>query len=277
MKWVMCYLVFSLFLTSLMTLASDEQAVYDAHIAWISAFEQADIAAIDAIWTQAPDVILVTIFGEEIKGWQKVQKQIKTSFVLTGRTTIIGENLVITVSDNKASATMDYRWSPFPNIPLKATELYRKENGGWKMIAQDGTGGLEPLRRNAENRVRERVQQTKDALVRKDFDALQEQIADDDFTFVNLNGTVHPEFDKAIIGKDLEKIREFSLEVIFLTDDTATAHLTLTLIGNNEQKAQFVIKNFQLTKLDFAPKPLAVQPKGKLIPTWARIKTGTPD
>ena len=64
-----------------------------------------------------------------------------------------------------------------------------------------------------------------------------------------------------------EVLREFRLEVICLTDDTATAHYTLILVDDNERKIELKSKNFQLTTLDFAPKPLAVQPKSKFTTT----------
>ena len=278
------FITILLLIVSINVASADVGAVYDAHIDWKTAFEDADIAEVEKIWSHAEDTILITLGGKKKNGFKEIQAALFLSFQLTGETEIDESNLLITLSPlregrlgDKASATSDYRWSPLPNVPLKATELYRKENGGWKMIAQDGTGGLDPLRRNAEARIKEQVQQALDALAGADIDKLAALTADHNFTYVALDGTPHQKLDEAVIGADLEKIQKVHLDVVYLIDDVATAHLTLTLIGNNEQKAQFVIKNFQLTKLDFAPKPLTVQPKGKLITTWARIKAGTPD
>ncbi len=270
-------LVGILLLFSSTVLAVDTQDVFALHNAWINAFEQADLPAVDAIWIHTPDATLITVLSVKIKGWQRIRGKIKASFDLTGKTTITGANLVITVSGDTASATMDYRWSPQANLPLKATEYYLKENSVWKMIAQDGTGGLDPLRKNAEAPIKEQVQQALHALAGADIEKLAALTADHDFTYVALDGTVHQKLDEAVIGADLEKIQKVLLEVIHLIDDVATAHLTLTLTENNERNVQFVIKDFQLTKLDFAPKSLAIQPKGKLTTIWARIKTQTPD
>jgi len=253
------------------------QAVYNTHIAWKTAFEKADIAAVSEIWSHAADTTLITLGGKKKNGFREIQAALFLSFQLTGETQIDESNLLITLSGDKALATSDYRWSPLPNVPLKATELYRKENGGWKMIAQDGAGGLEPLRKDDETRLRPLVQKIFGAIALADIDKLLPLVAGNDFTYVALDGTVHQKLDEAVIGADLEKIQKVLLEVIHLIDDVATAHLTLTLTENNERNVQFVIKDFQLTKLDFAPKSLAIQPKGKLTTIWARIKTQTPD
>ena len=278
------FITILLLIVSINVASADVGVVYDAHIAWKTAFEKADIAAVSEIWSHAADTTLITLGGKKKNGFKEIQAELFLSFQLTGETEIDESNLLITLSPlregrlgDKASATSDYRWSPLPNVPLKTTELYRKENGGWKMIAQDGTGKvLPPLRPDDEIRVREQVQQANDALAGADIDKLAALTADNDFTYVALNGTVHQKLDEVVIGADLEKIRKVLLEVIYLIDDVATAHLTLTLTGNNERNVQFAIKDFQLTKLNFAPKSLVVRPKGKLTTIWARIKTQTP-
>ena len=199
-------LVGILLLFSSTVLAVDTQYVFDLHNAWINAFEQADLPAVDAIWIHTPDATLITVLSVKIKGWQRIRGKIKASFDLTGKTTITGANLVITVSGDTASATMDYRWSPQANLPLKATELYRKENGGWKMIAQDGAGGLEPLRKDDETRLRPLVQKIFGAIALADIDKLLPLVAGNDKTYVALDGTVHQKLDEAVTGADLEKI-----------------------------------------------------------------------
>lgn len=265
--WMACFNVAS----------ADVGAIYDAHIAWKTAFEGVDIAAVETIWSHAADTTLITLDGKQKNGWKEIQATLFLSFQLTGETNISESNLLITLSGNTASATSDYRWSPLPNVPLSATELYRKENGVWKMIAQDGTGGLEPLRRDDETHLREQVQQTHDALVGADLDALLGLIADD-FTYIALNGTVHRQFEKAVIGKDVEQIRDLHLVVIYLTDDAATAHYTLTHVNSDKREIQLVYNvNFQLTQINFAPKSLAVKPNDKHPTLWARIKAPSPD
>ena len=261
-------LITLLFLMACFNVASaDVGAIYNAHIAWKTAFEGVDIAAVETIWSHATDTTLITLDGKQKNGWKEIQATLFLSFQLTGETNISESNFLITLSGNTASATSDYRWSPLPNVPLKATELYRKEEGVWKMIAQDGTGGLEPLRKNAFPRLREQEKQTHAALVGKDLDALLGLIADD-FTYIALNGTVHREFEKAIIGSDLGKIR---------TDDSATAIDTLTL-ADDERDIQLVYNtDWKLKTINFAPSSLAVGPKRKIATCWARIKTQTPD
>ncbi len=271
-----------LFITILLLMAcfnvasADVGAIYNAHIAWKTAFEGVDIAAVETIWSHTADTTLITLDGKQKNGWKEIQATLFLSFQLTGETNISESNLLITLSGNTASATSDYRWSPLPDVPLSATELYRKEDGVWKMIAQDGTGGLEPLRRDDETQLREQVQQTHDALVGADLDALLGLIADD-FTYIALNGTVHREFEKAIIGSDLGKIRNLRLKVIYLTDDSATAIDTLTL-ADDERDIQLVYNtDWKLKTINFAPSSLAVGPNRKIATRWARIKTQTPD
>ncbi len=120
------------------------------------------------------------------------------------------------------------------------------------------------------------VQKIHGAIALADIDKLLPLVADNDFTYIAIDGTPHQKLDETVIGADLEKIQKVHLDVVYLIDDVATAHLTLTLTGNNERNVQFAIIDFQLTKLDFAPKSLAIQPKGKLTTIWARIKTQTP-
>jgi len=254
--------------------ASDVQEVYDAHIAWKTASEQASLPAVDAIWTHAPDAMLITLFGVQIKGWLEVRQEIKRAFDLVGKTTITVSNLVITVSGEAASATSDYRWSPIPDLPLKATERYRLEGGRWKMHAQDATGGLEPLRPDDETCLRQKVQQTQAALLGKDLNALMGLIADA-FTYIALDGTVHRTFEKAAIGKDVENIRELRLKVIYLTDTAATAHYSLTPVNFDDREIELVYNNdWQLTQVNFKPEAesFAVEPSGKRSTTWGHVK-----
>jgi ketosteroid isomerase-like protein len=254
-------------------LAADEGEVYAVHRAWKTAVEQADIAQVDAIWAQTDDALLLTLLGDKIQGWQKVRQEIQKAWDLVGKTKIIVSNRVITVSGDSASATMDYRWSPIPDLPLKATERYRKVDGAWKMHAQDGTGGLAPLRPNAEIRLRQQVQQTQAALLGNHPAVLKTQIAPD-FTYIALNGTVYRQWEADRIESDLKKIHDLCLKVVYLTDDRATAHYLLTLVNADERDIQWVYdNNWKLTHINCAPQaPQTIQPNSKLSMTWARIK-----
>lgn len=270
------FIIILLLIVSINVASADLQAVYDTHIAWKTAFEKADIASVNKIWSHAGDTTLITVGGEKKNGWDKIQATFALSFQLIGKTAIDESNLVITCSGDKASVTSDYRWSPSPLVPLSAVERYRKENGGWKMIAQDGTGKvLSPLRPDDEIRIHKQVMKILGAIALADVDKLKPLVAGNN-TYVSLDGTLHQNPDEAVIGADLAKIQKADLDVVYLIDDVATAYLALTLTGNNERKVQFVINNFQLTKLDFAPKSLAVGPKRKLTTIWSRIKIQMP-
>jgi ketosteroid isomerase-like protein len=94
--------------------AADPQAVFKNHLAWKTAAETTDILAVDAILSHKPDVIVISVFGRKTTGWQKVRKVIKRNFDLVGQTKLTVSNLVITVSRDRASATMDYRWRTCP-------------------------------------------------------------------------------------------------------------------------------------------------------------------
>jgi ketosteroid isomerase-like protein len=267
-----------IFLLPLTTSASDAQDVNALHNAWINAFEGADIAAVDALWTHTPDATLITLLGVKIKGWQQVRGEIKTTFDLTGKTTITGENLVITISGDTASATMDYRWSPQPNLNRKATEYYRKLSDVWKMEAQDGIGSLPPLRPNDEDRLRQIVNHTQTALMDQNIDAIEAEISPD-FTYVAINGTVYRELNRDAIGKDVAQIQDLHLQVIYLTNNIATAHYTLTAANLDDREIRLAYNdNWELKSINFSPKDsLAVDSIGKTATQWARIKAPSPD
>ena len=258
--------------------ASDPQAVYATHLAWKAAAEEVDFQAAELIWSHAPDATLVTLFGAQTKGWQQVSFALRKNFDLVGKSQLTISSLVITVKGNTASATMDYRWSilPDPQLRLKATEYYRLEEGRWKMYANDGTGKLNPLLPDDETRLRDLIEQTHDALTGADINQLLALTADENFTYISLNGTAHAEFEEALIGADLEKIGEVHIEVVYLTGAIATVHFTITLVSNNERKIIVVYDNFRLTTINFAPKPLGVEPRGRLTMMWAQIKRRKP-
>jgi hypothetical protein len=141
-----------------------------------------------------------------------------------------------------------------------------------KIYALDSTGKLPPLKPDLELRIRPLVQKIQSAISENDIDKLKPLVNDNGFRYVAFDGTVHHGFPQAIISDDLEKITQVRLRVIYLIDEMATVHLNLTLVGDKEHSAKFVINNFQLTQLDFAPKPLAVMPQTKLTTTWAEMK-----
>jgi ketosteroid isomerase-like protein len=276
-QFILCSIGFFLWAT-LTAQADDHRSVFKNHLAWKTAAETTDILAVDAILSHKPDVIVISVFGRKTTGWPKVRKVIKRNFDLVGQTQLTVSNLVITVSRDRASATMDYRWSALPKFQFKGTEYHRLEDGRWKIYALDSTGKLPPLKADLEVQIRPLVQKIQRAISGNDIDKLQPLVTNNGFTYVAFDGKVHHGFSKAIISPDLAIIQKVHLDVVYLQNEVATAHLTVTLDENNEHSALFVIKNLQLTNIDFAPKPLSIDPKRKRGPTvWGRIKAERPD
>ena len=56
--------------------SADVQAVYDAHIAWKTAFEGADIAEVEKIWSHTEDTTLITLGGKKKRGFKEIQAEL---------------------------------------------------------------------------------------------------------------------------------------------------------------------------------------------------------
>lgn len=88
-----------LFLIASVGIASaDEQAVYSTHLAWKAAFEKADLAAVNPIWSHAADTTLITLGGKRRDGFEKIFAELALSFQLTGETLVSESDLLITLS-----------------------------------------------------------------------------------------------------------------------------------------------------------------------------------
>jgi hypothetical protein len=255
---------------------SDFQAVYQLHNAWKAAFERADIDGISNIWAHTDDVKLINLFDDTRIGWDDVHAELFLLFPRVGPTQVTTANLLICVIDDLASATVDYRWSPIPKIPLAATERYQKIDSKWKMVGQDATGGtLPPLRPAIEPPIRNHLSVIDEALLTKNADGLAQIIADG-FRFTEKNGTQHDQFDPDLINGDLAEIDTFQLEVVFLNDEVAWIYYLVQM--NNPKlrriRLDLIPPLWQIQRIHFLldENPLPVFSRMKVATTWAALK-----
>ncbi len=92
------------------------------------------------VWSHADDVMYMGPTGLYEKGWTAVLKdwQGQASMKLGGRVTpvdvhaLVGQDLAV-VSDYELGENTNAK-GEFEHLKLRATNVYRKENGTWKMV-----------------------------------------------------------------------------------------------------------------------------------------------
>jgi len=120
--------------------------LWQAHEQWQTAFENADIKAAESVWSHEADVIGIDPLGLKAVGWKKVRKNLSWGFALLGPSKMVTWDVVVSLAGDKGSVTGKYILEgAFLNQPQKATELYRKENGQWRLYYDDGKGLKPPL------------------------------------------------------------------------------------------------------------------------------------
>ncbi|MEM9681923.1 MAG: nuclear transport factor 2 family protein [Pseudomonadota bacterium] len=122
--------------------SSDEKAVLDANKGFYTALNilfTGDISAMEAVWSHRDDVTYMGPFGDYRVGWS----QVRESWVEQGKMKLGGDVEPADVEFNVGSelAIVHNRevGHVFPEghdetVFLRATNMFRKEDGEWKMI-----------------------------------------------------------------------------------------------------------------------------------------------
>ncbi len=121
----------------------------DAERAFYRAFERADIAAMTAVWDDAPDVVCIHPLGPLLTGPGAVLGSWRA--LLGG-----GAGLRFTVRVNRAFETGDVAirvvsesihviGEAEPRPPVLATNAYRRTGSGWRMILHHGSPQPRPV------------------------------------------------------------------------------------------------------------------------------------
>jgi ketosteroid isomerase-like protein len=125
------------------SLADDRQAVEEAtarFYASLNALFTGDAGPMAEIWSHADDVTYLGPAGEFLVGWNEVRGawESQAALKLGGRVEpyemriTVGNDLAFTQCFEKGT-NLDAQGEPV-RVSIRATNLFRKENGAWKMI-----------------------------------------------------------------------------------------------------------------------------------------------
>jgi ketosteroid isomerase-like protein len=159
---VICFIVFVVFLVSSGLAQNDAYSsapedglieLWRVHEQWQTAFENADIKAAESVWSHESDVQMIDLMGFESVGWKNVREQLALAFAILGRSQMVTWDVVVSVKGDQGLPSNEVKGSVtgkyilegvFLSQTFKATELYRKENGQWKLYYDDSLGN-QPL------------------------------------------------------------------------------------------------------------------------------------
>jgi ketosteroid isomerase-like protein len=125
------------------TAGSDRDAVLAANAGFYAALNQmfrGDAAPIEAVWSHAEDVVYMGPTGGYEHGWSAVVKdwEAQAALKLGGKVEpsemqmIVGKDIAV-VSDYEVGENTNADGKT-QRVKLRATNIYRKEGGQWKMI-----------------------------------------------------------------------------------------------------------------------------------------------
>ena len=128
---------------------SESQAVADANARFYHAFEELDLAAMDAVWAHDADVKCVHPGWPLLRGWDAVRESWRAIFANT-------EEMRFTISDVQVVVHGVLGWvTCTENIlsdvggrvsvtAILATNLFAQDEGGWRMIHHHASHVLAP-------------------------------------------------------------------------------------------------------------------------------------
>ena len=149
--------------------------LWQVHEQWQTAFENADIEAAESVWSHEEDVIGIDPLGLKAVGWKDVRKNLSWGFALLGLSEMVTWDVVVSVMGDQGSVTGKYILEgAFLNQTQKATELYRKENGQWRLYYDDGKGLKPPLFPDDEEAIKRLVAEVTHSFVAFDLPTLEE-------------------------------------------------------------------------------------------------------
>ncbi|HVX64486.1 MAG TPA: nuclear transport factor 2 family protein [Pirellulales bacterium] len=106
----------------------------------LNALFTGDAAPMKQVWSHADDVTYMGPAGGFLSGWTRVQAAWETQAAMKLGGEIVADTLHVTVGDDLAivhcresGSNRDAQGRPLP-VSIRATNVFRKENGVWKMI-----------------------------------------------------------------------------------------------------------------------------------------------
>jgi len=215
-----------------------------AHEQWVTAFENADIKAADKVWSHESDVTGIDPIGLKAVGWKDVRRNLRWGFAFVGPSEMMTWDVVISAKRGKGSVTLNYIWKGvLQNRTFKTTELYREENGQWKLYYNDAKGLKPPLFPDDEEAIKRLVAEAKWAYLAFDLPALENLFAPS-HRYLDYTGNAFCGRDASITALSKEQnsvsLSQFDNTVIFLWQDglNLMAEATFRLRYNETKNAR---------------------------------------
>ena len=232
---VICLTVFVVFVVSSGLVQNDAYSsapedelieLWRVHEQWETAFDNADIKAAGALWSHESDVKIIDPMGFEAVGWKKVRGHLAFALVIIEPAKLVTWDAVVSVMGDKGSVTGKYILEgAFLNQTFKATELYRKENGQWKLYYDDALGNQPPLFPQDEEAIKRLVAEVKWAYLGFDLSTL-ESLFDPSHRYLNSAGRSFCGREDSITALKEEQpsitLLQFDDIIIFLWQDGTT-------------------------------------------------------
>jgi ketosteroid isomerase-like protein len=144
-RWLICALVTFAFVSSPAYASDDEAAVGAASAQFYTALNAlftGDVAPMEEVWSHADDVTYMGPGGGFQVGWNQVQviwkeqaaKKLGGAINPVGTRTTIGQTIAIVSTYEEGENTNTNANGKSAKVSLRATNLFRKEDGKWKMI-----------------------------------------------------------------------------------------------------------------------------------------------
>ena len=260
---VICLTVFVVFVVSSGLVQNDAYSsapedelieLWRVHEQWETAFDNADIKAAGALWSHESDVKIIDPMGFEAVGWKKVRGHLAFALVIIEPAKLVTWDAVVSVMGDKGSVTGKYILEgAFLNQTFKATELYRKENGQWKLYYDDALGNQPPLFPQDEEAIKRLVAEVKWAYLGFDLSTL-ESLFDPSHRYLNSAGRSFCGREDSITALKEEQpsitLLQFDDIIIFLWQDypNLTAEATFQLQYNAKGETRNAYGSFLFEK-----------------------------
>lgn len=105
----------------------------------LNAMFTGETGPMEEVWSHADDVTYMGPFGEYLLGWKKVRESWEKQADMKMKGKVEPEEMRVTAGEDLAVTQTYEKGTVYPSgkplkVSIRATNLFRKENGKWKMI-----------------------------------------------------------------------------------------------------------------------------------------------
>ncbi len=120
--------------------ATEVKASLDGFYSALNKLFKGDYAQMSAVWSHSSDVSFLGPQGNMLVGWEQVSLSWKEQAALTLGGKVDPENIHVVQGEELAIVQNEEVGTNFPNsekqeVRIRATHVFRKEKGEWKMIS----------------------------------------------------------------------------------------------------------------------------------------------